>query len=175
MDDPVTCWLFPDSERRRRMATRFFTWTLETVSMPLGEVWTVDDCRVVALWNPPYRWKFGPLDQVRLLPKALSLFRGQDTLNTPRLQSARVQAPDAPPHWYLYFIGTRPELQGHGLGVALLADMLDRADDEGRARVPRGVHPAGRSLSTAATASKSSKSSRSRTVPTGRSCGATRG
>jgi ribosomal protein S18 acetylase RimI-like enzyme len=131
MDDPVTCWLFPSSERRRRMATRFFAWTLETVSMPLGEVWTVDDCSAVALWNPPDQWRLGLLDQVRLLPTAMSLFRQRTfgiLLGFNQLESKH---PDAPPHWYLYFIGTRPELQGRGLGGALLAHMLDRADGEG--------------------------------------------
>jgi ribosomal protein S18 acetylase RimI-like enzyme len=35
------------------------------------------------------------------------------------------------PHWYLPWIGVRPEAQGQGVGSALLARGLDRADAEG--------------------------------------------
>jgi ribosomal protein S18 acetylase RimI-like enzyme len=35
------------------------------------------------------------------------------------------------PHWYLPWIGVRPEAQGRGLGAALLLRGLDRVDREG--------------------------------------------
>jgi ribosomal protein S18 acetylase RimI-like enzyme len=36
--------------------------------------------------------------------------------------------PHNPPHWYLFILGTDPAAQGHGLGSALLSDMLARVD-----------------------------------------------
>jgi ribosomal protein S18 acetylase RimI-like enzyme len=34
------------------------------------------------------------------------------------------------PHWYLYYVGVTPSQQGHGIGSALLASLLARADAE---------------------------------------------
>jgi GNAT superfamily N-acetyltransferase len=38
------------------------------------------------------------------------------------------QAP--PQHWYLMIVGVLPEFRGHGLGAALIAPVLKRADAE---------------------------------------------
>jgi GNAT superfamily N-acetyltransferase len=35
------------------------------------------------------------------------------------------------PHWYLFFLGTRPERQAQGLGSALIRRVLDVCDAEG--------------------------------------------
>jgi len=35
------------------------------------------------------------------------------------------------PHWYLWVLGVAPEAQGRGIGRALLAPILDRADADG--------------------------------------------
>jgi ribosomal protein S18 acetylase RimI-like enzyme len=39
--------------------------------------------------------------------------------------------PRSPPHWYLAVLGTEPELQGRGLGSAVLAPVLEQADRDG--------------------------------------------
>jgi GNAT superfamily N-acetyltransferase len=36
------------------------------------------------------------------------------------------------PHWYLQMLGTDPELQGKGIGSALLAQVLERCDRGGQ-------------------------------------------
>jgi ribosomal protein S18 acetylase RimI-like enzyme len=38
--------------------------------------------------------------------------------------------PDAPPHYYLSLLGTHPEHRGHGVGMSLLSESLDRIDAE---------------------------------------------
>ena len=131
LNDPVTMWLFPDADRRRHMAARFFEWTLRTTSMPLGEVWTTNDLGAVALWAPPDRWQLKLGDQARLLPSALGLFRSRTLRILIGFNKVEVKHPKDPPHWYLYFIGTRPEGQSHGRGGALLSHMLERADADG--------------------------------------------
>jgi ribosomal protein S18 acetylase RimI-like enzyme len=35
------------------------------------------------------------------------------------------------PHWYLAFVGIKPDLQGRGLGAQLLAPVFERADADG--------------------------------------------
>jgi ribosomal protein S18 acetylase RimI-like enzyme len=37
----------------------------------------------------------------------------------------------AEPHWYLFFLGTRPERRSRGLGSALLRPVLDACDAQG--------------------------------------------
>jgi ribosomal protein S18 acetylase RimI-like enzyme len=130
MNDPVLQWLFPDRTRRERLAPRFFAWTLETQSLPLNEVWCTDDGLAAALWAPPDRWRLGVVDQLRLLPGLLGLVHAR----TPRILVGFNKLESKHPresHWYLYFIGTRPDRQGSGYGSALLAHMLERADYEG--------------------------------------------
>ena len=39
--------------------------------------------------------------------------------------------PSEQPHYYLSLLGTHPEQRGHGLGMALLAENLERTDAEG--------------------------------------------
>ncbi len=130
-DDPVTLWLFPKETERRRRAVDFFSWTLTRVSMPLGEVWTDENCEAAALWTPPEQWRLSARDQARLLPSAAGLFKGR----TPRIlvgfNKVEAKHPEMPPHWYLYFIGTRRASQSRGLGGTLLSHMLARCDEEG--------------------------------------------
>jgi GNAT superfamily N-acetyltransferase len=38
---------------------------------------------------------------------------------------------ELPPHWYLLYVGTRPERRGRGLGATLLQAMADRCDADG--------------------------------------------
>ncbi|HUJ64030.1 MAG TPA: hypothetical protein VLX59_00725, partial [Acidimicrobiales bacterium] len=57
-DDPLTMWLFPDADRRRRRLPRFFRSLLRT-GLPLGEVYTAGDARCAAIWNPPGTFPMG--------------------------------------------------------------------------------------------------------------------
>jgi len=47
------------------------------------------------------------------------------------LSTIEKKHPKDPPHYYLAFLGTRPDHQGKGLGSALLKPVLDKCDHEG--------------------------------------------
>ena len=49
-DDPLTTWLFPDEEARRRKLPGFFR-ALLRASLPLGEVYAIDDAPCAAIWR----------------------------------------------------------------------------------------------------------------------------
>ena len=128
-DDPLTTWLFPNPAARRRKLPAFFR-SLLRASIPFGEVYTADDGRCAAIWNPPGTFPMGWYTDTRL------------GLTTTRLIGLRVMmcaqgllyfASHHPKerHWYLQMLGTEPASQSRGLGSAILGPVLDRCDREG--------------------------------------------
>ncbi len=128
-DDPLTMWLFPNVEARRRKLPAFFR-SLLRASLPFGEVYTTDEERCVAIWNPPGTFPMGWYTDARL------------GLTTTRLVGLRITtcargllyfASHHPKdrHWYLQMLGTQAEWQGHGAGSAIMTPVLERCDREG--------------------------------------------
>jgi GNAT superfamily N-acetyltransferase len=128
-DDPLTTWLFPDEQRRRRKLPTFFR-SLLRASLPFGEVYTTDDTQCAAIWNPPGTFPLGWSTDARL------------GLTTTRLVGSRIVvcaqgllyfASHHPKerHWYLQMLGTDPASQSRGLGSAILGPVLERCDREG--------------------------------------------
>ncbi len=128
-DDPLTVWLFPSAQARRRRLPAFFR-SLLRASLPFGEVYTADDARCAAIWNPPGTFPLGWFTDARL------------GLTTARLVGPRIAvcaggllyfASHHPKerHWYLQMLGTEPDSQSRGLGSAILGPVLDRCDREG--------------------------------------------
>lgn len=127
-DDPLTMWLFPNEQARRRRLPSFFR-SLLRVSLPLGEVYTTGDARCAAIWNPPGTFPMGWFTDARL------------GLNTTRLVGLHITAcargllyfashHPKEPHWYLQMLGTEPESQGRGAGSAIIEPVLERCDRE---------------------------------------------
>ena len=133
MDDPLFVWMFPDPGRR----FRGLRW-LRGISLDYGrrQAYAVqsNDGLAVAVWMPPGR-KMGIIDVVRsgflgapfrIGPGPLArLTRFNNITDRARRQHA------SDPHWYLWIIGVAVELQGNGIGAALMADGLAQADRAG--------------------------------------------
>lgn len=128
-DDPLTTWLFPAEAGRRRKLPTFFG-ALLRASFPFGEVYTADESRGVAIWNPPGTFPMSWTAEARL------------GLTTTRLVGPRILAcarglayfashHPKDRHWYLQMLGTDPERQGKGIGAAIVAPVLERCDREG--------------------------------------------
>ena|SRR5438477_1840388 len=127
-DDPLTTWLFPNDDARRRKLPAFFR-ALLRASLPFGEVYTTEDARCAAIWNPPGTFPLGWYKDARL------------GLTTTRLVGLRITAcarglmyfashHPKERHWYLQMLGTDPDWQGRGAGSAIMAPVLERCDDE---------------------------------------------
>ena len=127
-DDPLTTWLFPNADARRRKLPAFFR-SLLRASLPFGEVYTTEDARCAAIWNPPGTFPLGWYKDARL------------GLTTTRLVGLRITAcarglmyfashHPKERHWYLQMLGTDPDWQGRGAGSAIIAPVLERCDDE---------------------------------------------
>lgn len=127
--DPPTAWVLPDDRRRLRMLERSFLLYLRELWFPQDECYTTDSVAGTAIWERPGQWKVSVPQQLALLPR-MALIYGRFL---PRLVRSfyRLEAnhPHAR-HYYLPFIGVDPQWQGHGVGAALMAPVVERCDAE---------------------------------------------
>ena len=125
-DDPIFGWLMPDEKSRLARLRRFFAIQLRHVALTRGCVWTSNDVAGAALSMPPGKW--------RTPPRAVLAHATTFGLRQPRAARFAVAIESRhlrEPHYYIADIGVRPEMQGKGLGCALMRPTLDRCDREG--------------------------------------------
>lgn len=132
-DDPVMCWLQPDSARRAAALPGFFGAVTRHhflagrgVEVALSE----SGVGAAALWDPPGGWAQTPREQLAMLPAVFRAFRGRLGVARALSDEMKVSHPEEP-HWYLAMIGSDPRVRGGGYGNALLRSRLDRCDAEG--------------------------------------------
>jgi GNAT superfamily N-acetyltransferase len=124
-EDPIIGWMMPDERSRERRLRRFFAIELRQVALVRGAVWTSTDLSGAAMSNPPGAWGhpwrvFFPEGQnfgIRL-PRAA------------RLLAAMHRRHPRHPHYYFRDVGVLPEMQGQGIGSALMRPTLERCDRE---------------------------------------------
>lgn len=131
-DDPVMCWLFGDvAPRPMRYSESWFA-SEGRRHMGHSHVYTSDGTPGAAYWDPPGQWKTRFLDVLRIAPL---MVRGIGRRTPAALRGLgrmeKVHAAQPEDHYYLAILGTRPDRQGHGIGAALMAPVLERCDREG--------------------------------------------
>jgi GNAT superfamily N-acetyltransferase len=129
-DDPLMRFILPDDSLRRRRLPRLFRTSLHAQYLRLGEVYTTSDVAGGSVWSPPGLWRPPPWVVARSLP-GLALALGWRLPNAVWAVTAVERLHPAEPHWYLAVLGTEPSRQGHGIGSALLAPVLQRCDHDG--------------------------------------------
>jgi len=131
-DDPILTF-FLHARSRRNMAFRAFFGSIIRAHLCFGHVYAAfveDRVAGVAVWRPPAAGAETFRDRVRerwtrvfvrlLFPHtAGGLFRG--------FEATLALHPNTP-HWYLFFMGVAPGLQGRGIGSQLLVPVLEQAD-----------------------------------------------
>ena len=130
VDDPVMTWGIPDARRRPEILRAFFEITVD-VFQPYGELYITDPISAAgAVWVPPGGQPAGEEAE-----QLVALYLEATQENSERFLAA-IELMDEchpqEPHDYLFFLATQPEWQGRGLGSALLREVLDRCDREGR-------------------------------------------
>jgi GNAT superfamily N-acetyltransferase len=128
-DDPVFGWLMPEDSKRRARLRRYFGIELRHYTLPRGRVWTTSDLSGAALSLPPGAWRAPPHATVMEggafgihLPRAARLGAAMEWRHTRTPRE---------PHYYIRDVGVHPDMQGKGLGSALLRPTLERCDREG--------------------------------------------
>jgi ribosomal protein S18 acetylase RimI-like enzyme len=132
-DDPVTRWILPDDDLRRRRLPAVYGMQMRTWYVPWGRTdAVVHDGRLAAaaLWSPPDRPHPSPAAQLRQLPIALRT-AGRGFGRVISANRSLVAARPGEPHWYLAEIATDPPVQGLGLGGRLVRHGLARCDRDG--------------------------------------------
>lgn len=128
--DPVSSWVFPEEEYRRRTHHLLMGAFLDT-ALSEGYVDMTEDGSAAALWLSV------PEGEHEEDPDGPAAFREAiDPANERIEQIARITAAAHPTHAahdYLMLIAVSPALTGQGLGSALLTTALDRLDQESRA------------------------------------------
>jgi ribosomal protein S18 acetylase RimI-like enzyme len=130
--DPMFVWMFPNAGDRSR-ALRLMNGVPLEYGLRYGRVTQARGGRAVAIWIPPRRTitvggmvRSGMLRlPLRIGLRAFVRFAGA---NAAMAHIHKTYVPD--PHWYLLIVGVDPELQGQGLGSALVEEGLARADND---------------------------------------------
>ncbi|MEU0280118.1 GNAT family N-acetyltransferase [Streptomyces sp. NPDC006195] len=127
-DDPVSCWVFPEKDHRRRVHGLFLG-VFADVALAEGWVDILEDGTGMALW---LRVPAGPPEGEDDTPARMRATADPDNERTElvgRLTGAI--HPHDRAHAYLLMIAVSPVHQGRGLGRALIEPVLARCDREG--------------------------------------------
>lgn len=132
-DDPLMHIVAPDEKKRSSVGHWFFSTSI-AYGMRWGQVSCNDDATAVAMWFPPGNTDISLVRMLGAGMGALPLKAGiNGAVRFMRAISAMEKFHKAVkgPHWYLMAIGTRPDLQGTGLGSALIELGTSPADAAG--------------------------------------------
>jgi len=132
--DPMFVWIFPNPETRTAALRRLQRVLLE-YGLRYGRVTASHDAKAVCVWLPP-----GPGITIPGMIRSgilgvplrtglgsfVKFISANETMN--KIHQARVPEP----HWYLIAVGVDPELQGQGVGSAIVGEGLALADRESK-------------------------------------------
>jgi ribosomal protein S18 acetylase RimI-like enzyme len=127
--DPLLRWVWPEDERYAACAPSFFGLLLD-LRLAGGEVWTTEDCRAVAMWDPPGGLYATPGEDP--WPPLQATFTAAERARWSAFDGAVAVPAGTPPYWYLGVLATAPGHQGTGLGSAVTAPVLAAADRAGQ-------------------------------------------
>jgi GNAT superfamily N-acetyltransferase len=128
-DDPVFGWLMPEDSNRRARLRRYFGIELRHYTLPRGRVWATSDLSGAALSLPPGAWRAPPHASL-MEGGAFGIHLSRAARLGAAMEWRHTRKPREP-HYYVRDIGVHPDMQGKGLGSALLQPTLERCDRDG--------------------------------------------
>lgn len=133
--DPIWEWMVPPSPTWKRRASAFYGAEARLRhghgDGAAGEVWVDDQVRGAALWASPGAWRTTLRQTLAITVPSVRFIRGRIVRGLRVLSAVEGEHPADPPHWYLAYLGTDPEHQGHGIGSALIEAVTSRCDEQG--------------------------------------------
>lgn len=129
--DPYFSWLAGEASERNQRMRDAWSGILRFASAGMRETWTDASRSGVAIWIPPGRGPSSIIDSFRLMPTFARLTgwrRLREASAAVEFLEHRRRDHVPTPHWYLSALGVDPDVQGQGIGSALLAVIGARAD-----------------------------------------------
>jgi GNAT superfamily N-acetyltransferase len=123
-DDPVFSWCFPDPAPRKRILPAAFRVFIDACRAA-DELYTTEGHVAGAVCVSP---GFEP-DEAELA--ALEEVAGEYAPRAGELSELMNAGHPHEPHYYLFFLATRPDLQSRGIGSAILERLLEPCDRGG--------------------------------------------
>ena len=134
LEDPVLSYLFEDEEHRPLLLSAFFANRLasraetDLLLLPSGY-----EKSAAALWEKPEKDSKNDSSFSGAIAAAVTVL-GEQWISDRLLNLGPLfEAKPKTKHWYLAFVGTRPEVRGKGLASALIAEITETCD---RAEMP---------------------------------------
>ena len=144
-DDPVFRWILPDDAARPAATRAFFDLVVEILA-PHDDAWTTTaGVTGAALWVPAGRAPMSDDRAERFAAELAELCAPHDG-RILELVGLMDQLHPHEPHEYLWFVGVVPAAQGCGLGSALIAPVLRRADRAGHPAYLEATSPQNKAL-----------------------------
>jgi GNAT superfamily N-acetyltransferase len=128
--DPA--WSFIFGEEYDRLAPHFFEALFEQ-RVGTQSVWTTDDLRAVAMWDPPGESDSASAEHRGSWARLQAIAGGREMERLNAYNDAVAAASPAEPYWYLGVLATEPAWQRRGLATAVVAPILEEADRGGLA------------------------------------------
>jgi ribosomal protein S18 acetylase RimI-like enzyme len=129
-DDPVTSHIFQRESSRPKGLYAYFATQMRADYLPFGGCYTTDGHLGSAIWAPAGKPLLtGAKAVLSMLPVLPYVWRRLPT--TLRLLNLVESMHPHEPHWYLASLGTAVEMQGRGVGGALMQPVLTHCDAEG--------------------------------------------
>ncbi|MGW1891192.1 GNAT family N-acetyltransferase [Streptomyces sp. NPDC002004] len=144
--DPVSSWVFPDEDHRRRRHGALMGAFLD-IALTEGHVDVTEDGAAAALWLTVPGGEPGGDHEADDAPAQLRAAVDPDNERVElvgRLTSAA--HPTGRAHAYLMLIAVDGGRQGQGVGGALIGSVLDRCDDDGLPAYLEASNPRSRRL-----------------------------
>ena len=140
-DDPTWAWAFPDPTRRREQHRRLWRLFVEGAAR-YPSVWLNAGETATAVWIPPGGTEMSDEQAEQVEPLLVELLGAADAPRVLRVVERFEEIhPHHADHYYLTLLGTDPAHRGQGLGLQLLADTLQLADDDGVAAYLEASNP----------------------------------
>ncbi len=133
-NDPLLEIVVAPDENKRAAAGQWFFETAIKYGLRWGEPHANDDASAVAVWFPPGQTQLSMVRMLRLgmwaMPFKVGL-GGMSRFSKAMSVGEKFHHSVEGPHWYLMALGTRPEVQGTGMGSALIEVGAAKADAAG--------------------------------------------
>ena len=131
LEDPVVSYLFEDEEHRPLLQSAFFANRLaarpdtDVLLLPSGH-----EKSAAALWETPEKNLENDFSYSGAIAAAVAVLGEQWATDRLLNLNPLLEAKPKTPHWYLAFIGTRPEERGKGLASVLISAITKICDEE---------------------------------------------